>query len=204
MNSLDKRQYTKLGDERLLLQKTAEGNRKAFSVLYTYYTPLLYRQLFPLTNDSKEDTEEIIQELFLKIWEKRDILITIQSFQAYVFRMARNMMVNQHRKKMAQKRLSLELAHQGNYLSALPEDDILFIEYQVIACKAIAQLSPRQRQIFELRTLEDMSLNEIAALLGISLPAVKKQLYAAINFVKTRLREHAGWLVSLIILLKRL
>lgn len=204
MNSLEKRNYTKPADEQLLLQKITEGSREAFSVLYTCYTPLLYRQLFPLTNDSKEETEEIIQELFLKIWEKRDTLIAIQSFQAYVFRMARNMMVNQYRKKTVRQRLSVELAHRGDHLHTSTEDDILFIEYHAIAREAIAQLPPRQRQIFDLRIHEDMSLNEISALLGISLPAVKKQLYAAINFVKTWLREHAGWLLTLMILLKEL
>jgi RNA polymerase sigma-70 factor (ECF subfamily) len=204
MNSLDNTNSTRLPDEQLLLQKTAEGSREAYTVLYSYYTPLLYRQLFPLTHESKEDTEEIIQELFLKIWEKRDVLIAIQSFQAYVFRMARNIMVSQYRKKTVRQRLFVELEHQGDHLCTLTEEDILFVEYKSIALEAIAQLPPRQRQIFELRTEEDLSLNEIATLLGIGLPAVKKQLYAAINFVKAWLRRHAGWLVGLIMLLKAL
>jgi len=82
-------------------------------------------------------------------------------------------------------------------------DDILFIEYHAIAREAIDRLPPRQRQIFELRTREDLSLNEIAVYLGISLAAVKKQLYAAINFIKTYLRRHAGWLTGLVFFLFR-
>lgn len=192
-------QNTGLTDEQLLLQKTSEGDRQAFSELYTYYTPLLFRLLFPLTHASKEDTEEIIQEIFLKIWENRALLPAIQSFQAYVFRMARNMMVSQFRKKTVQKKATQALSLQGEPVTNRPADDILFIEYHAIAREAINRLPPRQRQIFELRTGEDLSLNEIAVHLGISLAAVKKQLYAAIDFIKDHLRRHAGWLTGLVL-----
>jgi RNA polymerase sigma-70 factor (ECF subfamily) len=187
-----------LADEQFLLQRTAEGDREAFSQLYSHYVPLLYKLLFPLTNESKQDTDEIIQEIFIKIWEKKEVLIAIHSFQAYVFRMGRNMLVSQYRKRKANKRLYDELGQQSDGVTNQPADDILFIEYQAIAHDAIALLSPRQREVFELRTKEDLSLNEIAAHLQITLSAVKKNLYAAIGFIKTRLREEGGWLISLL------
>ena len=196
MDHFDKSLETKLTDEPILLQKTAEGSREAFAVLYTYYTPLLYKLLFPLTNASKADTEEIIQDLFLRIWERREVLVSIQSFQAYVFRMARNMMVSQYRKRNVRNRLSVELARQSDQQSVQTTDDILYVEYHALAREAIDRLPPRQRQIFDLRTREDMSLGEIADLLGISLHAVKKQLYEAIRFVREWLRKHAGWLIA--------
>jgi RNA polymerase sigma-70 factor (ECF subfamily) len=157
----------------------------------------LFRQLFPLNNASKEDTEEIIQEIFLKVWENRELLPAIQSFQAYVFRMGRNIMVTQFRKKTVRQRAAHELSQQS--AATQGADDILFIEYHAIAREAIHRLPPRQRQIFELRTQHDLSLNEIAAYLGISLAAVKKQLYAAIDSIKTYLRKHAGWLIGLLL-----
>jgi RNA polymerase sigma-70 factor (ECF subfamily) len=54
-----------LADESHLLQRTADGDRDAFSRLYSYYVPLLHMLLYPLTNENKADTDEIIQEIFL-------------------------------------------------------------------------------------------------------------------------------------------
>lgn len=189
-----------LTDEALILLKAARGDREAFAILYTFYTPYLYRLLYPLTNESKEDTEEIIQEIFLRIWEKKEILFAVQSFKAYVFRMGRNIMVDQFRKRSVRKRLAAEVSGLASDTAPGLEDDLLFIEYQTIAAQAIDRLPPRQRQIFDLRTKEDMSLNDISAELGIGLPAVKKQLYEAIHSVKAWLQEKAGWAVSAILI----
>lgn len=188
-----------LADERSLLQRTADGDREAFSQLYSYYVPLLHKLLFPLTNENKQDTDEIIQEIFLKIWEKRELIIAIQSFQAYVFRMGRNMLVSRYRKEQVKKRLFREIGNQPEQTAALPVNDILEIEYQAMVKEVIDQLSPRQKEVFELRTREELSLKEIALKLGITLPAVKKSLYAAIRFMRARLSERGGWLVSLIL-----
>jgi RNA polymerase sigma-70 factor (ECF subfamily) len=189
-----------LADEQLLLQRTADGDRDAFSQIYSYYVPLLHKLLFPLTHENKQDTDEIIQDIFLKIWEKREILIAIQSFQAYAFRMGRNMLVSRYRKEKVKKRIFEEIGHQQSEGTApLPADDILLIEYQAIVRETISRLSPRQREIFELRTEEDLSLKEIAVKLGITLSAVKKSLYAAIRFVRGRLRDRGGWPISLIL-----
>jgi RNA polymerase sigma-70 factor (ECF subfamily) len=186
-----------------LLQKAAGGDRKAFSVLYGYYSPLLIRFLYPLAGGSPADAEEVAQEVFLKIWEKREVMMTILSFEAYIFRMARNIMVSRWRRKMAARRAEEQMSRWGEALSSQTEDDILLVEYHDIARKALATLPPRQRQIFELRTQQDLKLEEIAVHLGISLAAVKKQLYAAIDKVRAYLRRHAGLVLGLIISLVR-
>src|ERR1700748_757866 len=89
MNSLAKENYTRLKDEQALLQRTAEGSREAFSILYSHYYHGLYR-FVSFIIESREDTEEIIQDIFLKIWLKRETLIGIRSFDDYLFRMAKN------------------------------------------------------------------------------------------------------------------
>src|SRR5882762_5562124 len=184
MNSLDKRQSTELPAERELMQHCVEGDRQAFTTLYSYYAPLLYKALYPLTNKSKEDTEEIIQELFVKIWDKRDKMLTIQSFRPFIFRMARNRVIDWYRKNEAKKEYSTFYNEYSQSEVISITDDLLFEEYYSIAMDAIAQLSPRQKQIFNLRHTDDLSLNEIAGKLQISIHAVKKQLYEAVRFVR--------------------
>jgi RNA polymerase sigma-70 factor (family 1) len=200
MNLLDKRSNNELAAERELMQRCVEGDRQAFATLYSHYAPLLYKAVYPLTNRSKEDTEEIIQELFVKIWDRRDNMLTIQSFRPFVFRLARNRVIDWYRKNESKKSYCTFYSENYGDGSVSVTDDLLFEEYYAIAMEAISRLPARQRQIFNLRHTEDLSLNEIAGKLRISLHAVKKQLYQATRFVREYLHKHGEWLVSMAIL----
>ena len=197
MNLLDKRSNNGLAAEKELMQRCVEGDRQAFAILYSHYAPLLYKAVYPLTNRSKEDTEEIIQELFVKVWDRRDNMLTIQSFRPFIFRLARNRVIDWYRKKESKK--SYCTFYSENYADEAISvtDDLLFEEYYAIAMEAIAKLPSRQKQIFNLRHTSDLSLSEIAGELRISIHAVKKQLYQATRFVKEYLHKHGEWLVSL-------
>src|SRR5580698_10416782 len=96
-------QNTPLTGEKELMQRCVEGDRQAFTALYSYYEPLVLKTVYPLTNKSKEDSEEILQEIFLSIWDKRDKLLTIQSFGPFIFRMARNRVIDWYRKNETKK-----------------------------------------------------------------------------------------------------
>ena len=183
------------------MQRCVEGDRQAFATLYSHYAPLLYKAVYPLTNRSKEDTEEIIQELFVKVWAKRDNLLTIQSFRPFIFRLARNRVIDWYRKNESKKSYCTFYSENYGAASVSVTDDLLFEEYYAIAMEAIGKLSSRQKQIFNLRHTEDLSLIEIAEKLRISVHAVKKQLYQATRFVREYLHKHGEWLVSMPFLL---
>jgi len=196
MSLLDKRSNNELAAERELMQRCVEGDRQAFATLYSHYAPLLYKAIYPLTNKSKEDSEEIIQELFVRIWDKRDNMLTIQSFRPFIFRLARNRVIDWYRKRETKKSYRTFYSENHRDEAVSVADDLLFEEYYAIAMEAIAKLPPRQKQIFNLRHTEELSLGEIAGELRISLHAVKKQLYQAIRFVREYLHKHGEWLVS--------
>jgi RNA polymerase sigma-70 factor (family 1) len=201
MSLLDKRPHNEPAAERQLMQRCVEGDRQAFAILYSHYAPLLYKAVYPLTNKSKEDTEEIIQELFVKIWDRRDNMLTIQSFRPFIFRMARNRVIDWYRKNESKKSYCTFYSENHRDESVSVTDDLLFEEYYAIAMEAIDRLPSRQKQIFNLRHTEDLSLPEIAGELQISLHAVKKQLYQATRFVKEYLHKHGEWLISIPFLL---
>jgi RNA polymerase sigma-70 factor (family 1) len=197
MNLLDKNSHNEPAAERELMQRCVEGDRQAFATLYTHYAPLLYKAIYPLTNRSKEDTEEIIQELFVKIWDRRDNMLTIQSFRPFIFRIARNRVIDWYRKKETKKNYCTFYSENYRDEAVSVTDELLFEEYYAIAMEAIAKLPSRQKQIFNLRHTEDLSLSDIAGRLRISLHAVKKQLYQATRFVRDYLHKHGEWLVSM-------
>ncbi|RZS74475.1 RNA polymerase sigma factor [Pseudobacter ginsenosidimutans] len=190
---------SELVDEPLLIRRCVNGDRTAFSSLYSHYAPLLYRLLYPLTRESRHDAEEIIQDVFLSIWEKRELLPAIRNFKPFLFRMARNKLIDLRRKSAVKKRAAGNLEQLSQSSSLSPEEDVLYIEYHSYAMKAIAALPPRQRQIFDLRMSEDLSLDQIAAQLQITTHAVKKNLYTAIRAVKEQLRKNPDWFLPLLL-----
>lgn len=189
---------SELVDEPLLIRRCVNGDRTAFSLIYSHYAPLLYRLLYPLTRESRHDAEEIIQDVFLSIWEKRELLPAIRNFRPFLFRMARNKLIDLRRKEGVKKRAAGTLEKLSESPSS-PEDDVLYIEYHSFAMKAIAALPPRQREVFDLRMSEDLSLEEIAAQLQITTHAVKKNLYTAIRSVKEQLRKNSDWLLPFLL-----
>lgn len=191
---------SELVDEPLLIKRCVNGDRTAFAVIYSFYSPLLFRLLFPLTRESRQDAEEIIQDVFLSIWEKRELLPAIRNFKPFLFRMARNKLIDLRRKEDVKRRAAGNLEKLSENSAVSPEDDALYIEYHSFAMKAIAALPPRQRQVFDLRMSEDLSLDEIAEQLQITTHAVKKNLYTAIRSVKDQLSKNPDWFVLFFII----
>ncbi|MRG43985.1 sigma-70 family RNA polymerase sigma factor [Chitinophaga sp. SYP-B3965] len=183
-------------NESSLLKKASAGDRIAFTTLYTHYFPRLYRFVF-FINQSREDTEEILQEVFLKIWDKKESLLRIRSFEDYLFRMAKNKLFDLAKKNKMIHRL---MPQQVQTVSDAT-DEVTYKEYHRVAMEAITHLPERKRTVFLMSVEEDMSLDEIASELKISRSAVKKHLYAAVRTIKEHLRLHAEWTVGMAIFL---
>lgn len=194
---MDKAIYTKLTDEQALLQRTAEGSREAFEKLYTHYYAGLYR-FISFIIDSHEDTEEILQDIFLKVWVKKETLTGIRSFEDYLFRMAKNRIFDMNR----QFKSRLNLSRQLRQTTEESTDDstfnaVIFREYHEIAQEAIQLLPARRREIFLMNARDELTAQEIADRLGTSRSAIKKQLFEAAHFIKDHLRKKAGWVYFL-------
>ncbi len=166
-----------------LLKKIAEGDRTAFSKLYLQYLGELYRYVYLFTR-SKVQSEEIVQDVFLKIWEKRESLAHITSFKAYVYRSAKNLVLDEVRKDAVKLKAHRYLRHESEQEEAMADERIISRQYREIAERAVALLPEKRRAIFLMRTHEELSLDEIAEKLSISKSVVKKQLYSAISFVR--------------------
>lgn len=187
-----KAEYTKLTDEQEWLQRTAEGSREAFEKLYAHYYAGLYR-FIAFIIDSHEDTEEIIQDIFLKVWLKKETLVGIRSFEDYLFRMAKNRVFDMTRKSKSRLQLSRQLSQTIPEASDTTFNALIFREYHAIAQEAIQLLPPRKREIFLMNARDELTAQEIADQLGTTRGAIKKQLFEAIHFIKDHLRKKGGW-----------
>jgi RNA polymerase sigma-70 factor (family 1) len=174
-----------------LIRALAAGDRTAYTRLYGAHLDSLQQYIFLFTGD-KETAEEIVQDVFVKIWEKRTRLGEVDSFPAYLFRAAKNHLLNHLRREQVRSRA---FGHLQQRTESAPngQDPLHQFDYRqthALVRKAIGRLPRRRRQIFLLSTEEGLSLDEIAGHLGISKNVVKKQLYEGYDFVRTYLIEH--------------
>jgi RNA polymerase sigma-70 factor (family 1) len=187
-------------NETQLLTLAASGNRQAFAALYTAYVAELHQYIFLFTH-SKQETEEIVQEVFVKLWENRSKLESISSFKHYLFRSAKNKLLDEVRKQQIRHRVLNELKRSAAIGERSTDNQVAYKEYYRIVQEAIEQLPPKRKLIFRLNTENGLSHDEIAHQLHISKPVVKKQLYLAYSFVKDYLKRHGGLSYSTITLL---
>lgn len=180
-------------DEQALLEKVAVGDWHAFADIYNFYVPKLHRFIYPFVNHNKEDIEEVIQDVFLKLWKKREELTAVRSFEAYLFRMAKNQLIDLKKQHSSQQRIIAKITPRQNVYDESVHDKLVYSEYHKLAKAALDLLTPQRRKIFEMRVEEEMSIDEIASQLNISRSAVKKQLYEAIHFVKKHISHDTDW-----------
>ncbi|MGV8878671.1 MAG: RNA polymerase sigma factor [Sphingobacteriaceae bacterium] len=177
-------------EETELVIRTANGDRKAFTVLYSRHLHQLYRYIYLFTK-SKDKTEEIIQSVFVKIWERRENLEHITFFKAYLYRSAKNLLLDEIRRNQLEAKAAILLKPATEESQEYSDQNLIYNQYYQIAQDAINLLPEKRKKIVELRTKDDLTLDEIAAELSISKGVVKKQLYAGKSFIREYLQKHA-------------
>lgn len=166
----------------VLIKQLNKGSEQAFDCLYKHFSPRVFSFALSLSKDRAE-AEETVQEVFLKIWDKRYELSPSGSFESYLFTMSRNRILNNIR-KMDYHRIFLEYKQYNSELNPAPDQELDCKELEDVYKKAIEKLSPRKKEIFVLNQTHDLSYPEIAQKLGISIKAVRNQMDAASTEIK--------------------
>lgn len=177
-------------DEKGLLALVASGDRQAFAQFYTQHLNYLFRYIFLFTK-SKQDAEEILQDIFIRIWEQREKLVQIGNIRDYLHRMAKNKMLDNIRHQQIRHRVQLEIRRTNDMAASSTADLCAYKEYYTIVQQAIEKLPPKRKLIFRLNIENGLSQEEIAGQLHISKSVVQKQLYSATHFVRNYLFEHS-------------
>ncbi len=186
-------------NEKELLTQVSQGDRQAFQVLYKACYPLVQRYIL-LFEPSPHILDELTQDVFVRIWEKRDRLGAVESFKGYLFLVTRNVVFNFIRALKVRQKVK-ELDESSGPGANDLENELLFKQYYGIALEAMNKLPPGRRKVLKMTIDEGLSLDEIATELRISRSGVKKQLYAATAYVRQYLQEHGEITLALIIFL---
>lgn len=171
---------------KLILLKVSEGNENAFEELFKYYDSQLHGYILSITK-SPTLAEEIVQDVFLKIWLNRASLTEIDSFKPYLFVIARNYTFDCLKRINRKKKREKEWANSIiNHSLNEPGESSTYNSHEKID-RIIKLLPPRQKTIYILRR-EGMKQAEIAQNLNISTETVKKHTHLALRFLKDKLK----------------
>lgn len=175
-------------NEQQLISLLKNGDMQAFDELYWKYQKAVYQNAFKLTHDTLI-AEDIVQEVFISLWEKRDSLDTDRSIGGWLFVSSYNRAVNVLKKKLRESLAIKNMALAET--EADKESDLTGIQLEILE-KAITKLSPQKRRAFDLCKLQGKSYEETAALMGISKHTVKEHLSGAIHFIKEFATKYPG------------
>ncbi len=175
-----------LPDNVKLISSVKDGERKAFDILFKNYSQRIYRFAFSYLK-SKEDAEEIVQEVFIKLWDRRESLRIDLQISSFLFTIAYNSILNQIRKtKNGIKAIAAKKSEQPIHHLHV-EEELVFAEYQHHAQVAISSLPPQRKKIFMLSREQHLSYSEIARELKISPRTVEVHISQALKDIKKHL-----------------
>jgi RNA polymerase sigma-70 factor (ECF subfamily) len=172
-----------LNTDRILLQRVANGDKTAFRQLFDLYKLRLFSFVLQMTH-SKVDAEEIVQDVFAKLWEIRTDLVQVDYPGKYIYTIARNKTLN-HLAKLARDRQLLQqvwlnVSQTDNSTEALLQAQ----ESQRLIGEAINRLSLQRQTIFRLSREQGLTHEEIAVHLGLSKSRVKNILVEILKHIK--------------------
>ena len=176
----------------LALQRTDE-NAFMEGVFRRYYTPL-GRTVNRMVNDPQA-TDDILQDVFLKIWHNRQNLSFTYSIKSYLYRAAINAALNYLEK--SKRTVGLEDGEYAEPTAEVAEDALHLREVESRVQAAIDTLPPACKTIFVLSRYEEMSYKEIAESMQISVKTVENQMGKALRQLKQHLSVYAKHLFSL-------
>ena len=191
-------------DDRSLIQRVQAGDHEAFEALFQRYVPTVYRQAFKLVGNQAE-AEEVVQEVFLTIYEKAQTFRGQSAFSTWLYRVTMNAALTRLRRRKTRAALSLD-----DYLPSFREDGhhrvrpvvdwsneleerLANAEIHRLIQQALDQLPPVDKAVAVLSDVEGLSDREIGAALGLSVAAVKSRLHRARLFLRGQLAVSLGY-----------
>lgn len=181
-----------------LQQQLAAGSEFAFTRLFDHYRSHIYGVAIKFLK-SPVLAEEVVQDVFMKVWHNREEMDTVKQLNAYLFIMARNFIFDRI------KKMSYEVIEER----ALPKqestaDDTEYLvrhhQCQQLLQQAINQLPPQQRQVYQFAKVEGLSHETIAEKMHLSRHTVKKHMAMALQHIRKHLEGHLYYLPFLPIL----
>ncbi|MBD2756490.1 RNA polymerase sigma factor [Spirosoma validum] len=185
-------------NENMLLNQVAIGDEKAFNKLHDFYRPSIYRFIYKFIK-SAELSNDICQEVFMKLWEERSVIQEINSFKSYLFTITKNHTFNCLKRAAVEDRIKGEVLKSYSVSKNDTEDVLLVKEYQQFLQAVLDTLPPQSRAVFKLCRQQEKSYEEAAQILGVSSSAIKKHMVRSMKVIKFAVEKDMGIAFSIFI-----
>lgn len=176
------------------------GNKLAFDQLFLEYYEYLCNFAFTFLYD-KEDAEEIVQDMFFHLWEKRESLEIKSSIKSYLFQAVKNRCIT------LLKHLTVREEYKAHNESNIKHQEQQGIELEgelaLMIDIAVNKLPEERQKVFRLNRYEGLKYKEIAEHLGISIKTVEGQMSKALKFLRQELKEYLPIFLAIIYLFKK-
>lgn len=190
-------------DESKMLELLVQGDEASFASIFGRYQPKVYGTALGFLK-SAAPAEEIVQDVFMKVWLKRAEFGRVKNLEAYLLSMTRHLILDRLKKT----------AYENNHLKAFTASVPDFIDTtdyllrnrqcEILLQEAVDGLPPQQKQVYQLAKTAGLSHEEIATEMGISRLTVKKHMAVALHSIRQHLGSHISsyggaliiWLLS--------
>ena len=178
-------------EERSLILRLIGGDEDAFCELYaTYKNRLIYFAMRFLK--SREYAEDVFQDAFTVVWQSRRFINPDASFSSYLYTIMRNRILNQLRNAANEEKLKESILSQALDYTEDTKREVMLNDLKSLISHALQQLTPRQREIFEMSREAQLSHKEIADKLGISVNTVQEHISTSLKLIRTYLIKYSG------------
>lgn len=193
---------TGLDTDKALFERIANEDEAAFSIIFYRYTARLSPFITQLLR-SESWTEEIVQDVFLRLWQSRHRLAGIEQPSAYLYQMASNRTLDYIKRNAREVKLQYYATRLYDADADQVEADVDSKELEALVKEAVMRMPPQRRKVYQLVREEGLSHADIAARLEISKHTVRNHVAEALREIGIYLRKHGVMLFVVFGLLER-
>lgn len=168
-------------EEQNILEKIASGDHEAFRSIFMQYYPKVKYFIAHIIK-SEETAEDLSQDIFFRIWQSKEHLPNLRSFNAYIYRIAKNSALNHLEHKYIEDAYVTNYRHQSKSLT--PEEELDAKELEFLIQIAIDQMPEQRRNIYIMSRIENIKNGKIAEILGLSEKTINNQLSLALKEIR--------------------
>jgi len=172
------------------LEQFKAGDSSAFEHLYLDYSPKVFRFARRYTNHH-EDAEEIVQDVFIRLWETREAIDPDRNFDNYLFTITRNLIFNRYRAKVNEQHYKTAILASIEQEYENPEEEVMAQDLSQYIDRIVSQFPPKQQEVFNMSRKQRMCHKDIAEKLGIAENTVKSHIYQVLSKIRLSL-ENTG------------
>ncbi len=171
-------------NEKVLFEGIQQGNKHYYEIVFREYYPRLCRFAYTFLSD-KDAAEDVVQEVFVTIWQKRESLTISLSLKSYLFQAVKNACFNSIKHEKVKLKSQSQLL--ANSVVSEENDTMVALELGIKIQEALTKLPPERKKIFLMKKNEGLKYREIADKLNISVKTVENQMGKALKFLRSEL-----------------